>query len=166
MLTQHVNGRRPVVICQSNAITLYAGDNGLTKLLPDITSSERASALERFAYFVTDVIAPNHASFFLKQNKRTDEAMLLQQNSNAALERSERYLDGSPYIAGISFTLTDIFAVTMTRFGERELRWSKLPNLKRWYDVNSRPGVKRGMHAFDPGSHRRERQRPLSPHSQ
>ncbi|CAG9249525.1 glutathione S-transferase family protein [Paraburkholderia caribensis] len=163
VLTQHVNGIRPVVICQSNAIMLYTADNGLTKLLPDITTSERATALERFFYFVTDVIAPNHAGFFLKQNKCTDEAMLLQQNSIAALERSERYLDGSPYMAGDSFTLADICAVTMTRFSEGELRWSKLPNLKRWYeDVSSRPGVERGMRAFDPGGHRRERQRPLS----
>lgn len=163
VLTQHVNGRQPVVICQSNAIMLYAADNGPTKLLPDVTNSERATAQERFFYFVTDVIAPNHAGFFLKQNKCIDEATLLQQNSLAALEHSERYLDGNPYIAGNSFTLADICAVTMTSFNEDVLQWSKLPNLKRWYDdVISRPGVERGMRAFDlPGGHRRVRQGPL-----
>jgi GSH-dependent disulfide-bond oxidoreductase len=137
------------VLAQSNAIMLHVARRGPGSLLPDPETAEYAIALERFFYVVTDVIAPNHASFFLRSEQDRSAAAALEQKSMAALEFIERYLTDTPFIAGSTFTLADICAFTMVSRNQTKLGWRRLPNLKRWFDkVSDRPGVLRGCRAF------------------
>jgi GSH-dependent disulfide-bond oxidoreductase len=145
------HGCSDFVLAQSNAIMLYAAEVSPGKLLPAPNTKARARALERFLYFVTDVIAPNHAAFTLKSAADTREsAALLRGRSLEALVAAEEFLAESPYIAGDEFTLADISAYTIAMASEPAPEWAALPNMLRWYQrIGERSAVNRGLHAFD-----------------
>jgi glutathione S-transferase len=84
---------------------------------------ERAIAYERFFFFVTDVIAPSHAAFFLRRQNAVEAPGLLDERMLAALSAAERYVTRSSFMAGDSFSLADIVAFTIASFVKERLPW-------------------------------------------
>jgi len=131
----------PLVLTQSNAIILYAAGKAPERLLPE-AGTARAVALDRFFFFVTDVIVPSGAGFFLKREGQAEAAAKLDQRVLDALAGAERFAQQSRFIAGDGFSIADIAGFTFTRFAQPRLPWDRLPNLKRWFEaVETRPGV-------------------------
>src|SRR5258708_11686176 len=60
---------RVLTLSQSNAILMYAAEGSPPRLLPSDTA-ERALVLQRFFYFVTDVVAVSRAGFATRNNGR------------------------------------------------------------------------------------------------
>jgi GSH-dependent disulfide-bond oxidoreductase len=102
-------------------------------LLPDADSVSRAIALERFFYFVTDVIGPNHAGFYLRGIQKLDAAAMLDERSVERLSSAERYVAQSSFMAGDRLTIVDISAFTTAAAVKAQLPWARLPNLERWF---------------------------------
>jgi GST-like protein len=143
------NGKRRVVT-QSNAIMMWAADQSNGKLLPAVDSEMRSLALERYFYFVTDVIAPSHAAFSLLGNGHRQAVRELDDRVIDAIVHAEGFVSGSPYIAGNSFSIADISALTIVMSVKTRLPWDDLPSLSQWLSrVLGRPGVDRGLRAFD-----------------
>ncbi|NYH25954.1 MULTISPECIES: glutathione S-transferase family protein [Burkholderiaceae] len=141
------------VISQSNAILLHVARKGAVPLLPNPNEHSHAIALERFMYFVTDVIGPNYAGHVLNAWQQPRQASLFQQMSLEAFELAEFYLADSPYLAGEHYSLADICAATVIAPSAGEVDWERLGNLKTWFDrVTARPGFVRGMQAFRRGA--------------
>lgn len=139
----------PLVLAQSNAILLYLAQRAGGRLLPREMDPSAPLALERFFFFVTDVIAPSHASFFLKREGCEEGRRLIERRSLDALLASEMFLETAPFMAGQSFTLADIAAVSIAAALSSSIDWAQYPRLHRWFaGVMARPGVKRGMTAF------------------
>jgi GST-like protein len=144
----HSVGGHTLTLSQSNAILMYLADKAPAKLLPVGDPRRRASALERFFYFVTDVIAVSHAAFALRISG--GDGTFLDRRSLAALELAETFLSDSRYMAGDDFTLADISAFTIALAYEAQLDWQRLPRMQGWFrDVAGRAAVQRGLHAFD-----------------
>lgn len=138
-----------LVLTQSNAILQHVAHWYPGLLLPEDPDG-RARALERYFYFVTDVIAPGNAAFFLRFNGAGEGAEVMRKRSMAALVAAERFVAYDPFMAGDRFTLADIAAVTITRSVVAEVDWDAVPALRRWYDmVMERGSVQRGFKAFD-----------------
>lgn len=138
------------VLTQSNAIVLYAASKAPEKLLHAGDARAQARVLERFTYFVTDVIAPSHAAFLLKLQGDTRAAKLLSERSMAAIADAERFASASTYIAGDAFSIADIAAVTIVSSAAEALPWDRLPALSRWFShVRDRPAFVRSASAFD-----------------
>ncbi len=63
---------------------------------------------------------------------------------------SEMFLENAPFMAGQSFTLADIAAVSIVAALSSSIDWAQYPLLQRWFaGVMVRPSVERGMIAFD-----------------
>ncbi len=149
VLVERKTDEAPFVITQSNAIVFYAAEQRPGRLLPG-DDRARAVAYERFFFFVTDVIAPSHAAFFLGRAGASDARALLIERMLATVATAERYPDANGYIAGEAFSIADIAAFTITSSVKEHLPWNQLPNLRRWYErVEARPAVTRGLRAFD-----------------
>jgi len=134
----------PLVLTQSNAIILYAAGKMTGRLLPENDGTARALVLDRFFFFVTDVIVPSGAGFFLKREGEAEAAAKLDRRVLDALAGAERFAQQSRFIAGDNFSIADIAGFTFTRFARPSLPWAKLPNLQRWFEaVETRPGVQR-----------------------
>jgi GSH-dependent disulfide-bond oxidoreductase len=139
----------PFVLTQSNAIILYAAAKAPGTLMPDDARAQ-ARVLERFLYFVTDVIAPSHAGFFLRTQEHLIAAKLLAERSTAAIEAAERFASSSTFIAGDTFSIADIAALTIVASVASELPWDRLPALASWFAaMRSRPAFGRATAAFD-----------------
>jgi len=136
-------------LTQSNAIMFYAAEAAPAAGLLGGTPMARAKVLERFFYFLTEVIAPSHASFRLKNASASGAAQILDDQFLSRLAYAEHFLLAQPYMAGDTFTLADIAAFT-TAYAYREVvDWPALPRLRAWYShVARRPGIQRGMNAF------------------
>ena len=68
----------------------------------------------------------------------------------ATLETAERYVVHDEFMAGKTFSVADIAGFTITQSVKSDLPWSKLPNLRRWFErIEGRPAVKRGLQAFN-----------------
>ena len=135
-------------LSQSNAIMLKAAKRAPGRILP-MDPLEEAKAIERFFYFVTDVIAPSHAGFFLDQEGRRDGAKVMAALVEERIERSQSFLEYTQYMAGDEFSLAGISAYTLIHSVRQSLRWSNLPLLADWYvRVEDRPRIKRGMAVF------------------
>ncbi|MBW8836985.1 MAG: glutathione S-transferase family protein, partial [Burkholderia sp.] len=148
IVDQGADGAR-LVLTQSNAIVLYAASKAPGRLMPVTEGPERAVVLERFFFFVTDVIVPSGAGFFLGRNQQADAAALLDGRMRDALIGAERYAAASRFIAGDDFSVADIAGFTITGFAKARLPWDRLPNLALWFDlVKSRPGVQRAYQAL------------------
>jgi GST-like protein len=139
------------VLTQSNAIMMYAAESAPGSLLPKLASRARYLALERYFYFVTDVIAPNHAAFALAAVAGSEESRMgLNDRSHRALKMAEAFLNDSDYMAGDCFTLADISAYTIALANPSVFEGAALPNLRGWFErIGRRSGVRRGLHAFD-----------------
>jgi GST-like protein len=148
-LVEATAGKPPFVLSQSNAIMLYASEKAPGKLLPAAGRPERAVALERLLFFITDVIAPNHAAFYVRPRGQIEGAALLEGRSLAALETAERYVSSGGFMAGQNFSLADIAAFTIAMAVKDRLPWDGLPGLSRWFSqVEARPSVVKGLAAF------------------
>ena len=145
---------RPLVIGQSNAILLHLTGLKPGLLLPADDARALAITLERFFYFVTDVIAPNFSAFYLKMiGAPADVTARLSQRALNAIGASERFLRESAFMAGDRYSLADLVAVTVIDASAERIAWEDYPRLARWFrEVCDRPAVRRGMTAFDPGS--------------
>ncbi|RQS62166.1 glutathione S-transferase family protein [Burkholderia sp. Bp8963] len=149
VLVEREADQPPFVLTQSNAIVFYAAEKSPGCLLP-VNAWARAVAYERFFFFLTEVIAPGHAAFSLNRAGASDGQEWLTKSMLAALATAERYLDKHAYMAGDAFSIADIAAFTITRSVHVDLPWPTLPALCRRYElVEARPGVVRGLHAFD-----------------
>lgn len=148
-LVERAGSGAPFVVTQSNAIMLYAAQKAPGRLLPMPGTPAYVVALERFFYFVTDVIAMSHASFLIRKLGAVDANQLLDRRVVTTIESAERFLQGAEYLAGESFTLADICAVAIINSVHRHVDWQAHPQLARWYDAAmTRPSVVRGFAAF------------------
>jgi len=139
-----------LVITQSNAIMLHVSDAVPGLLAPAEAGTERTRFLERFFYFVTDVIAPNHAVFALRFSDAKEAIAVLSKLSVTQMEAAERYLDKGPFMAGERFSLVDIAAFTIARSISEDIDWASRPLLRAWFEmIATRPGVIRGSRVFD-----------------
>lgn len=149
VLVEREEDREPFVLTQSNAIILYAAGKAAGRLLPE-NDRDRAIVLERFFFFVTDVIAVSHAGFSLRGSISQDGEKILMDRALTTLETAERYKGNNEFIAGKTFSAADIAAFTITRSLKSDLPWPKLPNLRRWFErIEDRPAVRRGLQVFD-----------------
>jgi GST-like protein len=149
VLVEKQDGREPFILTQSNAIIMYAAGKASGRLLPD-NDRNRAIVLERFFFFVTDVIAVSHAAFSLRGSDAQQAQKILTDRMLATLETAETYLVHDEFIAGQTFSAADIAGFTITRSVKSDLPWPKLPNLRRWFErIEARPAVNRGLQAFD-----------------
>src|SRR6267142_835023 len=136
-----------LTLSQSYAILMYAAEGSPPRLLPSNTA-ERALVLQRFFYFLTDVIAVSHPGF-ATNNNRGDQSFL-DGRSLGALAFAESFLEDSTFMAGEAFSLADIAAFTIASSYQSRLEWDRLPRMRRWFDqVSPRESVQRGMRAFD-----------------
>jgi GSH-dependent disulfide-bond oxidoreductase len=139
-----------LVLTQSNAIILYAAMKAPGTLCPNEEGAERARTYDRFLFFITDVIAPSHAAFFLRSAGLGEHAAPLDERALATLATADSFVTHSRFMAGAQFSMADISAFSMARFLEHQLNWEQLPNLLRWYnEMKNRPAVQRGLCAFD-----------------
>jgi GST-like protein len=149
VLVESEEDREPFILTQSNAIILYAAGKAGGRLLPG-NERDRAIVFERFFFFVTDVIAVNHAAFSLRATNAREAQKILMDRMLATLETAERYVGENEFIAGKLFSAADIAGFTITHSVKSDLPWSKLPNLQRWFErIEGRPAVERGLQAFD-----------------
>jgi GSH-dependent disulfide-bond oxidoreductase len=149
VLVEKEEDREPFILTQSNAIILYAAGKAAGRLLPE-NDRDRAIVLERFFFFVTDVIAVNHAAFSLRASSAQEAQKILMDRMLATVETAERYVGHNEFIAGKTFSAADIAGFTITQSVKSDLPWPKLPNLRRWFErIEGRPAVKRGLQAFD-----------------
>jgi Glutathione S-transferase len=143
-------GEPPFVLTQSNAILLYLADLAPDALLPAAPGPRRAKALERYLYFVTDVIAPGGASFALMQQRFTHGGDFLMRRALRAIAAAEIFLSEDPYLAGPDLTLADVAAVTVIHAYRDRIDWRDLPKLRGWFErMTARDDVQRGLAAFD-----------------
>jgi GSH-dependent disulfide-bond oxidoreductase len=149
VLVEKEEDQEPFIPTQSNAIILYAAGKAADRLLPE-NDRDRTIVLERFFFFVTDVIAVSHAAFSLRASSAQEAQKILMDRMLATLETAERYVGQDEFIAGKTFSAADIAAFTITQSVTSDLPWSKLPNLRRWFErIEGRPSVKRGLQAFN-----------------
>jgi GST-like protein len=145
-------GGRPLILTQSNAIIFYAAAQAPGRLLPEDEGPARAVVLDRFFFFVTDVIVPSGAGFALGRQGQPEAAEIMSQRMREALVGAERFAKASRFIAGDDFSIADIAGFTITRHAKPNLPWADLPNLRRWFEVvETRPGVRRAYQKLGMG---------------
>ena len=88
------------VISQSNAIMFYTSEKAPGRLLPFDRGLERSRALERFLFFVAEVIALSHAAVYLKQVNDSRSCGELEAKAVSALCFAERFACETEFIAG------------------------------------------------------------------
>lgn len=138
-----------LVINQSNAIIQYADAKAPGMLSPMETGPDRFRVLDRYFFFVTDVIANSHAAFFLRRVGLSDAAAPLDYRVVQHLLLAEDFLT-EDYMAGGSFSMADISAFTLAATIEDRLPWDKLPKLQQWFErMRARPSIQAGMSAFE-----------------
>lgn len=139
----------PFVLTQSNAILLHVCDMRPGVLLPDEYGDARARVLERFFYFVTDVIAPNYSSFFLASHGSREGAGTLAHLFVEGIIAADRFLDDCDYVAGDAFTIADVVGLTIVLANRQRVDWKRAPRLAEWLGrVTARSDVQRGLAAF------------------
>lgn len=136
------------VINQSNAIIQYADSKAPGRLSPARHGPLRDKVFDRYFFFVTDVIAPSHAAFFLRQAGMNGAAELIDRRVIEQFGLVESLLTDE-FMAGDRFSMADISAFTLAASLRDRLDWASLPRLLRWFDiVEARPAVQRGLNAF------------------
>jgi GST-like protein len=137
-----------LVINQSNAIIQFADAKAPGRLAPAHPGPERDRVFDRYFFFVTDVIGPSHAAFFLRQAGLIDAATVIDLRVIEQLVYAERFLTGD-FMAGDQFSMADISAFTIASSMRDRLDWAVLSRLSRWFDaIEARPAVQRGLKAF------------------
>lgn len=139
---------QPFSLTQSNAILFFADELNPGSLIP-LNGRARIRTIERFFYFVTDVIGLAFAASALVRSKQPKSAQFLTELSLAAIVEAERYLDEGPFIAGDAFSIADIAAYTMIRGSANHLPWDKLSQTQAWMArVGKRPSIANGWDIF------------------
>ena len=150
VLVEKQEGRGPFILTQSNAIILYAAGKAPGRLLPE-NDRDRAIVLERFFFFVTDVIAVSHAAFSLR-DVRCPRSAEDTHGSNARHSPRQRR-DTSSMTSSSRARRSARPTLPASRSfvpSETELPWPKLPSLRKWFErIEGRPAVKRGLQVFD-----------------
>ncbi|MET3712302.1 GST-like protein [Sphingomonas trueperi] len=142
-------GPETLTISQSNAILLHLARTTSGLLLPE-DPARHALALERFFYFVTDVIGPSHAAFRARQLGDDDAADHLDGVAVMALAAANAFPAPGGYMAGDNVTLADIAAFTIAGSYRTVLDLGKFANFVAWYQrMGTRTAVLRGMGAWD-----------------
>lgn len=137
-----------LVINQSNAIIQYAAAKAPGQLAPALPGPDTVRVFDRYFFFVTDVIAPSHAAFFLRQAGLNDAAAVIESRVIEQLIFAERFLTGE-FMAGDRFSMADISAYTIAASVRYCLEWKRHPRLAQWFDaIEARPAVQRGLNAF------------------
>ncbi|WP_223463137.1 MULTISPECIES: glutathione S-transferase family protein [unclassified Pseudomonas] len=137
-----------LVINQSNAIIQYADSKAPGRLAPAQPGPERIRVIDRYFFFVTDVIAPSQAAFFLHQAGQDKAAAIIDLRVIEQLTYAESFLTAG-FMAGAQFSMADISAFTIATAFRDRLEWKELAQLSRWFDtVEARPAVQRGLNAF------------------
>ncbi|MGA3802159.1 glutathione S-transferase family protein [Pseudomonas fluorescens] len=137
-----------LIINQSNAIIQYADAKAPGRLAPAQPGPARIRVIDRYFFFVTDVIAPSHAAFFLHQAGQGKAAAIIDRRVIEQLTYAESFLTAG-FMAGEQFSMADISAFTIATAFRDRLEWKELPQLSRWFDsVEARPAVQRGLNAF------------------
>lgn len=142
-----------LIINQSNAIIQFVDAKAPGRLAPAHPGPERDRVFDRYFFFVTDVIGPSHAAFFLRQAGLTDaatviELRVIELRVIEQLVYAERFLTGD-FMAGDQFSMADISAFTIAASIRDRLDWAVLSRLSRWLDaIEARPAVQRGLKAF------------------
>jgi len=136
----------PFVLSQSNAIMMYIDQKRPGVLFPENTM-KRAITLERFFYFVTDVIGPGMAAFRVRGSDEARNSLL--ESSLSAWVDAHRFVENSKYMGGDEFSAADIAAAVYIQAYHRHIDWAAAPRLEQWLQlVMSRPSFERGMKAF------------------
>jgi GST-like protein len=139
----------PFVLTQSNAILLYVCPLKPGILLPAEDDPLRARVLERFFYFVTEVIAPSYGSFFLRRHGAQPGSEMLGHLMAEAIVGAERFLAEASHMAGELFSLADVAALTVISASRDRVDWNRAPRLAEWlHRVLGREDVQRGLAAF------------------
>ena len=137
-----------LVINQSNAIIQYADAKAPGRLAPAQPGPARIRVIDRYFFFVTDVIGPSHAAFFLHQAGQDKAAAIIDLRVIEQLTYAESFLTAG-FMAGEQFSMADISAFTIATAFRDRLEWKELPQLSRWFDsVEARPAVQRGLDVF------------------
>ncbi|PTR23272.1 MULTISPECIES: glutathione S-transferase family protein [unclassified Pseudomonas] len=137
-----------LIINQSNAIIQYADAKAPGRLAPAQPGPERIRVIDRYFFFVTDVIAPSHAAFFLHQAGQDKAAAIIDLRVIEQLTYAESFLTDE-FMAGAQFSMADISAFTIVTAFRDRLEWKELAQLSRWFDtVEARPAVQRGLNVF------------------
>lgn len=138
----------PRVTAQTNAILLRISAIAPGAVVP--TSATAASiVMARYFFFVTDVIAPSHAGFWLARQGDSAAAEKLQALSRATAELAETFAANGTFMAGDTFSLADIAAFTILTSWGSAFPWQRLPALSEWRDrVASRSSVMAGSRVF------------------
>ena len=146
LVERQADGKTGLVLTQSSAIMLYAAQLS-GRLLPE-DRIERAAALEWFAFFVTDVIAPLNQASFMRMSVDDDVTTALQWlNDRGAryLEFADARLADRPFLAGEAFSIADVAAYPLVSSLD-EAVLAPLTHLRRWHAaVGGREGVRRGL---------------------
>ncbi|QWT21381.1 glutathione S-transferase family protein [Bacillus sp. NP157] len=143
------DGDGPWALSQSGAIMLEVARRAGERLMPREPRAN-ALALERFFYFITDVIEPSHAGFFLARDDEQAGAVALHRLVVERIHAADAFLSRSPWMSGQHFSLADIAAYTLITAEGEHVDWDAHPTLSSWYGrVATRPAVKLGLAAFD-----------------
>jgi GST-like protein len=141
---------KPYVLTQSNAIMLWVAEQRPGLLIPVDDMAQRSTTLERYFYFITDVIERSRAAFQLRASGDHEGSAYLDQLALESAVFSEIFLKNAEFMAGDRFSIADIAGWTILSFFEPRIDWANRPRLRRWLDIiSARPAVSRGMHAFD-----------------
>ena len=137
-----------LILNQSNAIIQYADEKSPGRLSPMDDFNGRLHTLDRYFFFVTDVIAPSHAAFFLRNHGEHKAGEVIDYQVRRQVAEMELFLT-EDFMAGEQFSMADISAFTLINSIKNQLDWTAFPRLARWFElIQNRPGVKAGLKAF------------------
>lgn len=149
VLTRLTFEGQPFSLTQSNAILFFADEVNPGSLIPR-AGQARVRTIERFFYFVTDVIGAAFAASTLTRHRQKDSAELLTSLSLEAIIEAERYLTDGPFIGGETFSIADIAAYTIIKANTNHLPWKELPRMEAWASaIGARPATQQGWGIFD-----------------
>jgi GSH-dependent disulfide-bond oxidoreductase len=96
----------PFILTQSNAIMLWVAEQRPGLLLSVDDPAQRATTLERYFYFITDVIERSRAAFQLRKSGEHAGSACLDRVALEAAVFSEIFLKDSEFMAGASLSPT------------------------------------------------------------
>jgi GST-like protein len=111
----------PFILTQSNAITLWVAEQRPGLLLSVDDPAQRATTLERYFYFITDVIERSRAVFQLRKSGEHAGSAYLDRVALEAAAFSEIFLKDSEFVAGDRFSIANIAGWTI------RIDWSGRP---------------------------------------
>lgn len=142
------DGHGPWVLTQSAAIMLEVARRSGGRLMSP-NPRDAAVSLERFFYFLTDVMGPSHAGFALRQHGMTDAAAHLDELVGVRIRDAEAFLRRTPWMGGTQFSIADIAAFVLVRANAGAVDFDAHPALGEWVErIGARPATRLGLSAF------------------